>query len=80
MSARKPHGPPEALICKMSGVREYGDGSTVRLVRMVETGRLAIQAFNEGGNNSTQVDLWDLLEWLNSGPGERAAGEPWKPS
>jgi hypothetical protein len=27
-----------------------------------------IRAFNECGNNYTQVDLLDLIEWLKSGP------------
>ena len=32
--------------------------------------RWTIRAQNEGGNNETLVDLWDLLHWLQSGPPE----------
>ena len=28
------------------------------------TGRLVIRAKNEGGFNVTEVDLWDLIDWL----------------
>jgi hypothetical protein len=57
--------------------REYSEGFKVHLVRTDGVyvrgvpeaewqghGRLAIQAFNEGGNNCTQIDLLHLMRWL----------------
>jgi hypothetical protein len=55
-------------ICNMAGVREYTDGDAIEHTRHDGTGRLVIRAFNECGNNYTQVDLLDLIEWLKSGP------------
>jgi hypothetical protein len=49
----------------MVGVREYGEGDNVEL-RRLENGRLVIKATNEGGYNSTEVDLEDLLTWVMS--------------
>jgi hypothetical protein len=46
----------------MDGVREYCEGYAVRL--SVEDGRLTVQASNEGGHNSTEVDLLDVIGWL----------------
>lgn len=54
---------------KVLGVREYGEGYDVELICGASTnGRLSIRAKNEGGNNDTLVDLWDLIEWLQLGP------------
>ncbi len=51
------------------GVREHGEGYPVELTRhSVTHGRLSIRARNEGGNNDTFVDLWDLIDWLRCGP------------
>ncbi len=47
----------------MKGVREYNEEMEVCLVPM-ESGRLAIKAFNEGGFNSVQIDLEDVIVWL----------------
>ena len=55
------------VLTTMTGVREYGSGYAVELVRNQATGRLVIRAFNEGRNNVTEVDLFDLLDWLNCG-------------
>ena len=49
----------------MEGVREYCEGMNVKL-RADENGRLVIVALNEGGYNSTEVDLLDLLTWLET--------------
>lgn len=53
----------------MEGVREYVERSSVELVTIVDDEtreeRVVILATNEGGYNSTQVDLLDLLKWLN---------------
>ncbi len=53
------------------GVREYCEEYPVRLVQdPITNWRLSICARNEGGFNSTLVDLWDLIEWLRFGPEE----------
>lgn len=64
-------------ICTLNGVREHGEGYDVELVREpITQGRLSIRARNEGGNNDTLVDLWDLIDWLRLGPetGRREGG------
>lgn len=61
----------------MEGVREYSEEMEVRLEATEGMykygvpdeereghGRLVIRAWNEGGYNSTQVDLLELLQWL----------------
>jgi hypothetical protein len=53
-------------IATMEDVREYAEGYPVELWRNRE-GRVIIRAFNECGNNVTEVDLYDLLEWLSRG-------------
>lgn len=53
----------------IQGVREYTEGDPVEL-RRVGNGRLAVVASNECGNRTTEVDLFDLLEALRSGPVE----------
>jgi hypothetical protein len=69
-------------ICRLDGVREYSEGDVVELWRDDDTGRLVIRARNECGNNSTTVDLFDLLEWMSAGPSKRilegtaGAGDP----
>ena len=60
--------PDEAI--EMIGVREHGEGQPVILHREAITGRMTIQARNEGGNNATEVDLLDLINWLASGTQE----------
>lgn len=46
----------------MDGVREYAEGMVVELVE--EDGRPHVVAFNQGGYDSTAVDLLDLVAWL----------------
>lgn len=57
---------------RLAGVREHSEEYGVELVRDDEIygthGRLCIRAQNEGGNNETLVDLWDVIEWLRFGP------------
>jgi hypothetical protein len=55
-------------IRALDGVREHTERWPVELRREVERGRLLITAYNEGHNNMTQVDLFDLLDWLACGP------------
>ena len=60
----------------MDGVREYEEGYPVLLCRHGKTGRMVIRAKNEGGCNHTDVDLWDLIEWLRSGTRDVGLPEP----
>jgi hypothetical protein len=55
-------------ICEMESVREWNEHYPVELGRNSKSGRLVIRAQNEGGNNLTEVDLWDLLHWFIGGP------------
>lgn len=61
-------GAPGTMLCVLNRVREHGHGEAVELWRTLN-GRLVIRAYNECGNASTYVDLWDLLEWLQTGSG-----------
>ena len=61
----------DTKLCELAGVREYGGGEPVELWRNDETGRLVIRAYNEGGYNCTDVDLLDLVDWLQAGPAQR---------
>ncbi|MGA9721419.1 MAG: hypothetical protein WBQ86_03095 [Candidatus Binatus sp.] len=56
------------VLAELTGVREYVEGSPVELVRDQEHGRLVIRAYNEGGLNFTEIDLFDLLACLKKGP------------
>jgi hypothetical protein len=56
-------------ICDMVGVREYGEGDPVELWRNDENGCLVIRAYNEGGYGTIEVDLFDLINWVQIGPG-----------
>ena len=56
------------VLAEMDGVREYIDGDPVEFVRRQQNGRLVIRAYNEGGNNHTDIDFMDLVEWLRHGP------------
>ncbi len=53
-------------ITDMLGVREHSEGYTVELHRNADD-RLIIVAYNEAGSNLTEVDLFDLIEWMESG-------------
>jgi hypothetical protein len=45
------------------GVREYMGEDIVNL-KTLDNGILVIEAINEGGHNSTEVDLLQLIQWL----------------
>lgn len=47
---------------KMHGAREYAEEFPVELDK--HEGRYIVRAFNEGGCDLTEVDLFDLLEWI----------------
>lgn len=51
-------------ISDMQGVREHTERAIVELHRSNE--RLVVRAFNECGNNYTDVDLLDILDWVNN--------------
>lgn len=53
-------------ICEMVGVREHTEKFPGQLWRH-ENGRLVVIARNEAGYNSTEVDLLDLIAWLQNG-------------
>jgi hypothetical protein len=53
-------------LADMFGVRSYGNEPGVELW-LSETGRLVIVAYNEAGHAATQVDLRDVLDWLQTG-------------
>ncbi len=53
----------------LGGVREYTENYPVALWRRPD-GRLVVVAKNEGGNNNTVIDLFELIEWLRIGPVE----------
>lgn len=55
-------------ICDMVGVRGGEDGFPVELWRDGQTGRLLLTAYCEAGHNCVEIDLWDVLKWLESGP------------
>jgi hypothetical protein len=57
----------EFKIAVMEGVREHTERGPVELW-LNEEGRVVIRSYNECGNNYTDVDLPDLVDWLRSGP------------
>ena len=58
------------ILAVMDGVRADDPEYPVELRRGDETGRLVIRAYNEAGYSYTEIDLWDLLAWLQSGAGK----------
>lgn len=63
-SAGAPEFPPMRIATLP--VREYTEGEKVELW-LGKSGRPVIRAFNECGNNYTDTDLFDLLEWARTG-------------
>jgi hypothetical protein len=58
-------------VCDMEGVRSYTNGpEPVELWRNKDNGRLVIVTYNEGGECGVEIDLLDLLKWLQSGSGK----------
>jgi hypothetical protein len=49
----------------MNDIREYAEGYPVEIKRH-DNGRIIIEAINEGGNNVTQVDLLDVINYYKS--------------
>jgi hypothetical protein len=50
----------------MVDVREQTEGLYPVEICRHKIGRLVIRALNECGNNCTDVDLWDVIEWVSS--------------
>lgn len=49
---------------KMEGVTEYCEGYPVEFGSSEEDGPLCVIAFNEGGYNSTAINVQELVDWL----------------
>lgn len=49
-------------VATLNEVRELTEGEPVELW-VTETGRIVVRAFNECGNNYTEVDLLSVIEW-----------------
>ena len=58
------HKPGDENLVTLDGVREYSEGYEVKLG--VEDGRPVLVAINEGGYNSTAVDLVDVIAWVRA--------------
>lgn len=52
----------EMKIATLEGVREHAEKLSVEVWLNV-VGRISIRAYNECGNNFTDVDLLEVLEW-----------------
>lgn len=50
-------------LATLTDVREYTEGVPVELW-LNDHGRVVIRAYNEGMHNCTEVDLEDLLDWV----------------
>jgi hypothetical protein len=54
---------------RMVGIKELTEGYDVEIAcRPSEDYRWVIKAKNEGGNNETLIDLWDIINWMRFGP------------
>jgi hypothetical protein len=56
----------EYRLATLPDVREHSERATVELWCLV-SGRVVVRCFNECGNNHTDLDLGDLLEWAQHG-------------
>jgi hypothetical protein len=58
-------------ICEMTGVRAYDNGpEPVELWFNESNKHLVIVTFSEGGSCATQIDLFDVIEWIKNGHAE----------
>jgi hypothetical protein len=65
---RLSHPIGEMKICDMVGVEELNERYCAPELWRTAFGKLVVRAYNECGNNYTDVDLWSLLAWLKTGP------------
>lgn len=54
----------EVKVASLPNVREWCEGLPVE-VWINRAGRLVLRALNEDGHNSTDVDVFDFMAWLN---------------
>ena len=54
-------------IAVLNGVREYGEGLPVEIWLDGETGRLVLSAYNQCGDGFVNIDISDLISWLQTG-------------
>lgn len=57
----------EHKIAVLDGVHEHTERYPVELW-INKSGRVVVRSYNECGNNYTDVDLSELMDWLRSGP------------
>lgn len=62
-------------IATLADVREINEGSPVE-IWLGSSGRAVVRAYNECGNNYTEVDLLDLLDWSRGNVRESTGGIP----
>jgi hypothetical protein len=62
--------PDDIKICTIEGVRNHNSGGEPVELWRLKNGRVVVRAFNEGGFSGTDVDLFDLIGWLQAGPGK----------
>ena len=55
----------EKEIISTEEVREYAEGENVE-IDAHENGRLIVRAINQGGHDSTEIDLQDLLIYVKN--------------
>lgn len=67
----------ESKIATLPDVREWNEEMPVELW-LNRANRLVLRAYNEDGHNSTEIDVFDLLAWLEweNGFGRKAALSP----
>lgn len=66
--------PTPTKIATLRGVREHNEHDDVELWLNAD-GRIVVRSYNECGNNYTDLDLRDLLDWLDSGSNTLAETE-----
>lgn len=71
--ADRPAPLKEIKLAVLNGVREHSEHEPVELW-LNRGGRVVVRAYNECGNNHTDVDLRDLLGWAQSGTAEGLFG------
>lgn len=54
----------EIRVYTETEIKEYSEEMTVKIGMEQETKRPIIVAWNEGGNNRTEVDLIDVIRWV----------------
>ncbi len=59
-------GPDDVKLATLGGVVEHNEGLPVE-IWINAIGRVTVRAHNECGNNYTDVDLFQLLDWAKAG-------------